>query len=135
MKDLYHKNLAPIEVHSDGRRYKRFTREESVTITFRGKRATGNLVNLSPSGLFATFPKVLQLPSVSEEVSVHIELDGKDNVLDINGPVVRIQPPGEYESNDVYGVAIDFGGLDLAAQNRIKKIIEYLLVRDSNYNA
>jgi hypothetical protein len=135
MKALYNKNLAPIEVLSDGRRYKRFTREESVSIYFRGQKATGSLVNLSATGMFATFASGLPLPSVSEEVSVHIELDGKDNVLDIRGPVVRIQPPGEYESNQVTGVAVDFSGLDLPVKYRLKKIINYLLVRDNNYNA
>lgn len=134
MNALYHKNVAPIEVLSDGRRYKRFVREEAVSIGFRGQKATGNLVNLSATGLYAIFSRGLPLPAVSEEVLVHIELDGQDNVLDIRGRVVRIRMPGENESNDVTGVAVDFSGLDLPSKFRIKKIIDYLLVTDNNYN-
>jgi|WetSurMetagenome_2_1015567.scaffolds.fasta_scaffold00429_18 hypothetical protein len=131
---LYHKNVAPIEVFSDGRRYKRFVREESVSISFRGQKSTGNVVNLSATGLFATFAQGVPLPSVSEKVLIHIELDGKDSALDISGTVVRIQPPGEYESHDITGVAVDYSGLDLAAKYRIGSIINFLLVKDNNYN-
>jgi hypothetical protein len=135
MYALYHKNVAPIEVHSDGRRFKRFVREESVAISFRGQKATGNLVNLSPAGLFATFGRDVPLPLVSENVAIHIELDGKDNTLDISGNVVRIQTPKENEPHDHIGVAVDFKGLDNAAKFRIASIINYLLVKDNNYNS
>jgi hypothetical protein len=135
MNALYHKNLAPIEVFSDGRRYKRFMREESVSITFRGQKVTGNLVNLSATGLLAAFASSVALPAISESVSAHIELDGKDNVFDIDGIVVRIRKPGEFESSNLVRVAIDYSGLDLAAQFRISKLINYLLVTDGNYNS
>jgi|GEM_PF-1743875 len=134
MYTLYQKNVAPIEVHSDGRRFKRFVREESVSIVFRDQKATGNLVNLSPAGLFATFPKDVPLPSLAENVMINIDLDDKGNALDINGSVVRIQPPRMHEANDHIGVAVDFSGLDRAAKFRIGSIINYLLVKDHNYN-
>jgi len=135
MKALYHKNVAPVEVLSDGRRYKRFVREEAVSISFRGQIATGNLVNLSATGLLASFGRQAPLPGISEEVSVFIEVDGRDNVLDIGGTVVRIQIPEGLESGDGTEIAIDFREMRRSAKNGLDKIINYLLVKGSDYNS
>jgi hypothetical protein len=133
MSSLSHKNVAPIEVHSDGRRYKRFAREEAVRITFRGQDATGNLANLSATGLLATFSSSDTLPAVSEKVAVHIDIDGRDNVLDVQGVVVRIQIPAEYEVKDGIEIAVNFSDLLPAAKHSLQKLINFLLVRDKNY--
>ena len=133
MDTLDHKNLAPIEVLSDGRRYKRFLREETVRIDFRGQTSTGNLANLSATGLLATFSSGSMLPSVSETVAVHIDIDGRENVLDIQGLVVRIQIPTEYEVKDVIEIAVNFNDLRPASRHRLQKLINFLLVKDKNY--
>jgi c-di-GMP-binding flagellar brake protein YcgR len=132
---LYHKNLAPIDVCSDGRRYKRFVREESVIMDFRDQKATGNLVNLSATGLFATFARGVSLPGVRERVSIHIDLDGQGNALDIDGVVVRLRHPRENEPNDHVGVAVDFSDTDQASKYRIGSIINFLIVKDNNYHS
>ncbi len=133
MDTLAHKNVAPIEVLSDGRRYKRFSREETVRIDFRGQTATGNLANLSATGLLATFSSSSILPACSETVSVHIDIDGRENVLDVQGLVVRIQIPTEYEVKDVIEIAVNFSDLRPAAKHSLQKLINFLLIKDKNY--
>jgi hypothetical protein len=130
---LSHSNIAPIEVLSDGRRYKRFVREEAVRISFRGNTATGNLANLSATGLLAIFGSSSVLPAVAEEVAVHIEVDNRDDVLDLNGTVVRIQISDSYESKDIIEIAVDFRDVLPASRHGLRKLINYLLSKDRAY--
>jgi hypothetical protein len=125
--------LASIEVLSEGRRYQRFVKEGAVTIAFRDRTATGNLVNLSVSGLLANFSSKERLPGMAEKVAVHLEAGGKDNVLELQGEVVRIQMPREYEQQDLIEIAVNFDDLQPAAKHGLQKLIKYLLVKAIRY--
>jgi c-di-GMP-binding flagellar brake protein YcgR len=126
-------NLAQVKVQSDGRRYKRFVQEGGISITFRENTITGNLVNLSATGLLAYFDSNSTLPVMSENVAVHIEVDGEDNILNVAGTVVRLQPPNDSEATDIIELAIDFVNLNPSARNGIQKLIKYLLVKSKSY--
>lgn len=125
--------LAPIEVLSEGRRYQRFVKEGAAAITFRGQTVTGNLVNLSVSGLLANFSIKDTLPGMSEKVDIYLEAGGKDNILELSGTVVRIQMPREYEQQDLIEIALNFGDLQPAAKHGLQKLIKYLLVKAVRY--
>ncbi|MGO9378540.1 MAG: PilZ domain-containing protein [Dissulfurispiraceae bacterium] len=125
--------LAPIEVLSEGRRYQRFVKEGAATITFRGLTVTGNLVNLSVSGVLANFSSRDPLPGMSEEVNIHLEAGGQDNILELHGTIVRIQVPREYENQDLIAIAVNFVDLRPAVKHGLQKLIEYLLVKAIRY--
>lgn len=125
--------MAPIEVLSEGRRYQRFVKEGSAAITFRGQTVTGNLVNLSVSGLLADFSSKDPLPGMDEKVDIHLEAGGKDNILELHGAVVRIQMPREYEQQDLIEIAVNFGDLQPAAKHGLQKLIKYLLTKAIRY--
>ena len=125
--------LASIEVLSEGRQYQRFVKEGAVTITFRDRTATGNLVNLSVSGLLANFSSKDRLPGMAEKVAIHLEAGGKDNVMELQGEVVRIQMPKEYEQQDLIEIAVNFDDLQPAAKHGLQKLIKYLLVKAIRY--
>ncbi len=125
--------LAPIEVLSEGRCYQRFVKEGAATITFRGLTVTGNLVNLSVSGVLANFSSRDPLPGMSEEVNIHLEAGGQDNILELHGTIVRIQVPREYENQDLIAIAVNFVDLRPAVKHGLQKLIEYLLVKAIRY--
>jgi len=125
--------LAPIEVLSEGRRYQRFVKEGAAAITFRGLTVTGNLVNLSVSGVLANFSSKDSLPGIFEEVNIHLEAAGQDNILELHGTVVRIQVPREYEKQDLIEIAVNFVDLHPAAKHGLQKLIKYLLVKAIRY--
>jgi hypothetical protein len=126
-------NMAPIEVLSEGRHYQRFVKEGAAAITFRGQTVTGNLVNLSVSGLLADFSSKDILPGMSETVDIYLEAGGKDNILELTGTVVRIQVPREYDKQDLIEIAVNFGDLQPAAKHGLQKLIKYLLVKAIRY--
>lgn len=134
MVDLFSGNVKPIDVLSEGRRYKRFVKDAAVSVTFRGQTATGSLVNVSVSGMLANFPSAGALPGMSEKITVHLEIGGKDNVLEMNGTVVRIQVPREYESRDMIEIAINFSDLTPAARHAIQKLIKFLVIQAKGYS-
>lgn len=133
VRDLFNNHVAPLEVMSEGRRYKRFLKEGTITITFRGQTATGNLVNLSVAGLLANFPSSNPLPGLSETVSIRLEAGGPDNVLEVQGTVVRIQVPRDYEKMSFIEIAVNFTDLSPAAKHDLQKLIKYLLVKAISY--
>ncbi len=134
MVDLFGGNVKPIDVLSEGRRYKRFVKEAAVSVTFRGQTATGSLVNVSVSGMLANFPSTGVLPGMSEKLVIHLEIGGRDNVLEMQGTVVRIQIPREYENRDMIEIAVHFSDLTPAARHGIRKLIKFLVIQAKGYS-
>lgn len=135
MGELFDKQVRPLEVLSEGRRYKRFIKEGAVTFSFREQSATGNLVNLSVSGLLADFASSNSLPGMSEKVEIRLEAGGSANILDIQGTVVRIQVPRDYEKHDLIEIAVNFNDMHPAAKYGLQKLIKHLLVRTESYKS
>jgi hypothetical protein len=133
MVDLFSGAVKPIDVLSDGRRYRRFVKDAGVSVTFGGQAATGNLVNISVSGMLTNFPSSGTLPRMSEKVEVHLEVGGKDNILEMRGTVVRIQVPKQYEKQDMIEIAIDFSDLTPASRHGIQKLIKFLVIQAKGY--
>ncbi len=130
---MINSNEKTVEVMSEGRLFKRFVKEGAVSISFRGSTATGNLVNLSVSGLLANFSSSNPLPGMSEKVEMRLEAGGKDNILDVHGTVVRIQVPKDYERQDLIEIAVNFGELSASAKYGLQRLIKYLLVTTTGY--
>jgi len=133
MGGLLNNHIKTLEVLSEGRHYKRFIKEGAVSLAFRGQTATGNLVNLSVSGLLADFASSSPLPSVAEKVSVHLEAGGRDNILEVQGSVVRVQVPADFEKQDLTEIAVNFGDLHPSVKNGLQKLIKYLLGNAIHY--
>jgi hypothetical protein len=133
MGELFNNHVKTLEVLSEGRNYKRFIKEGAISVAFRGQTATGNLVNLSVSGLLADFPNSSLLPGMSEKVTVHLEVGGVDNILEIQGSVVRIQVPKDIEKQDVIEIAVNFGDMHPSVRYGLQKLIKYLLVNALHY--
>jgi hypothetical protein len=133
MGELMNNHVKTLEVLSEGRNYKRFIKEGAVSVAFRGQMATGNLVNLSVSGLLADFASISPLPGISEKVAVHLEVGGVDNTLEVQGSVVRIQVPKDIEKQDVIEIAVNFGELPPSVKYGLQKLIKYLLVNALHY--
>jgi len=133
MGELMNNHVKTLEVLSEGRNYKRFIKEGAISVAFRGQTATGNLVNLSVSGLLADFPNSSLLPGMSEKVTVHLEVGGVDNILEIQGSVVRIQVPKDIEKQDVIEIAVNFGDMHPSVRYGLQKLIKYLLVNALHY--
>jgi len=128
-------NAKTLEVMSEGRLFKRFAKEGAVSITFDGRTVTGNIVNLSVSGLLANFPGSGPLPGVSEKIEMRLEAGGKENVLDVQGTVVRIQVPADYERQDLMEIAVNFGEITPPVKYGLQKLIQYLQVTTTSYKA
>jgi hypothetical protein len=128
-------NEKTVEVMSEGRLFKRFVKEGAISITFRGQTTTGSLVNLSVSGLLANFPSNDPLPGMAEKIEIRLEVGGKGNVLDVQGTIVRIQVPKDYEQQDLIEIAMNFGELSPSARYSLQKLIKYLLVKTTGYKA
>jgi len=133
MESLFNNSVKPLEVMSEGRLFKRFVREGAISITFRGQTATGNLVNLSVSGLLANFSSGDTLPGMSEKIDMRLEAGSSDNVLEVPGTVVRMQVPRDYEKQDLIEIAVNFGELEPSAKHGLQKLINYLLIRLISY--
>lgn len=133
MNTRLNNQLSRIEVLSEGRSYQRFVKEGAAAVTFRGLTVTGNLVNLSVSGLLANFPSKDTLPSMHDKVDLRVEAGGKENILELHGTVVRIQLPREYQRQDMIEIAVNFGELHPAAKHGLQKLIKYLLLKALRY--
>jgi hypothetical protein len=133
MGELFNNHVKTLEVMSEGRHYKRFIKEGAISVAFRGQTATGNLVNLSVSGLLADFASSDSLPGMSEKVAVHLEAGGMDNILEVQGSVVRIQVPKDIEKQDLIEIAVNFVDLHPSAKYGLQKLIKYLLVNAIHY--
>jgi len=133
MGELFNNHVKTLEVLSEGRNYKRFIKEGAISIDFRGQTATGNLVNLSVSGLLADFASSSPLPGISEKVAVHLEAGGMDNILEVQGSIVRIQVPKDVEKQDLIEIAVNFVDLRPSAKYSLQKLIKYLLVNAIHY--
>ncbi|HMK57128.1 MAG TPA: PilZ domain-containing protein [Dissulfurispiraceae bacterium] len=125
--------MASIEVLSEGRRYQRFVKEGAVALIFGERSATGNLVNLSVSGLLANFRSSDPLPGMSDRVDMRLEAGGLDNMLELNGTVVRVQVSRDLDKQDMIELAIDFGDLSPAAKHGLQQLINYLLLKAARY--
>jgi len=125
--------MAPIEVMSEGRRYQRFVKEGAVSLTIGRRSVSGNLVNLSISGLLSNFLSSQPLPEMSDKVDIRLEAGGRENMLELNGTVVRIQVPRELDKQDMIEIAVDFGELPPAAKHALQQLINYLLVKAARY--
>ena len=133
MGDLFDNKVKTTEVLSEGRNYRRFIKEGAISIEFRGQTATGNLVNLSISGLLADFASSSMLPGISEQVSIRLEAVGLDNITEIQGSVVRIQVPKDLEKQHLIEIAVNFRDLHPSAKHGLQKLIKYLLVNAIHY--
>jgi len=127
MGELFNNHVKNLEVLSEGRHYKRFIKEGAVSVAFREQTATGNLVNLSVSGLLADFASSSPLPSIFEKVAIHLEAGGMDNILEVQGSVVRIQVPKDIEKQDLIEIAVNFSDLHPSVKYGLQKLIKYLL--------
>jgi hypothetical protein len=135
MGGLLNNHMKSLEVLSEGRYYKRFIKEGAISVAFRGQRATGNLVNLSVSGLLADFAISGPLPNISEKVTVSLEVGGMDNIVEVHGSIVRIQVPKNFEKQDLIEIAVNFSDLQPSAKYGLQKLIKYLLVNALHYKA
>jgi len=132
-RDLIRDNAKTLEVVSEGRAFKRFANEGAVSMTFGGRTATGNIVNLSVSGLLANFSSNAPLPNLSENVEMRLEAASKENVLDLKGMVVRVQPPKDYERQDLIEIAVNFGEIEPSVKYGLERLIKYLQVTTTSY--
>jgi hypothetical protein len=133
MESLFNNGVKPLEVMSEGRLFKRFVRDGTVSITFSGQTVTGNLVNLSVSGLLADFSSRGPLPGMSDNIIVRLEAESTENILDLPGTVVRMQVPGDYQKQDLIEMAVNFSELEPSLKAGLQKLIKYLLVRTITY--
>ena len=103
----------------DRRRYPRACRPLDVTLDASGRQRPGKTVNLSPYGAKVA----LSGPSVplGSGVIIGLRLALPDGDLSLGATVVRTDPDG---------VALDFGTLEVGQLQRLKDLVDSLLVQE-----
>lgn len=124
----------PPYIKSEGRNFKRFSKNADVYLKFSGHVVKGKLINVSMSGLLGLFHVDDNLPEVSARVTVGLDMDGKGNVFEIDGTVARMRKGQSPAGPEFVELALDFS--DQPPENRevISNFVTSLIRKDKSYS-
>ncbi len=127
MPEELNKKINPVHIKSEERDARRFPEWRNMVLAFYPYIAKGQLVNISIGGALGKFPGSAPLPEMSQKVVVKLEIGNKNNILEIDGSVIRIQPAGIPDSQGHVELAIKFTHLSPEQKQGIRNIINALM--------
>jgi len=92
------------------RRAKRISAQLSITISAGPGEAQGETLNISTNGVYFRSPYFIE-PLTKVELTLMIPHDGKEQPVNCNGIVVRVEPERETPDVDSYNIAVFFTSL------------------------
>lgn len=119
--------IPPVDVKSEGRGFRRFGENADVLLKFSGNSVRGKLLNISIGGVLGLFHSSDPLPNISEKVTAGMDMDGRGNLFEVEGTVIRIRPERGLDSPEFIEIAVKFADQSPEKKHLIKNIVTALM--------
>lgn len=109
------------------RKAKRIDARLAVTVLDGPAEATGHTLNISTNGVYFQSPHFIE-PLTRVRLSLVVpRTEGKEENIDCDGVVVRVEPENKDSSVDLYKIAVFFTYISKSSQNGLDRYIQMRL--------
>jgi DNA-binding response OmpR family regulator len=123
--------MAEVDGRFDRRQHERVELSGSATMGFGTQSPTGEIIDISMGGFFATFSRKAGIPQILERTVVEVKNREGSQASGIDGFVIRIQAAEAFPDSEYIKVAVKFLDMD---ENK-KKELQHLISSSSGNGA